>query len=151
MIGWSLTLALLVCFLISMSQKHFYRELDNFFDKNTNDKLRALLVIAHPDDESMFFSPILQYLTKRGFDVEILCLSNGNAEGLGLVRTNELYGAMTRVYGLEPSAVTIVNTERMQDGMDTLWYPEDVQRAINEHIRAKNNSLEIVISFDERC
>jgi hypothetical protein len=38
---------------------------------------RALLVIAHPDDESMFFAPTLHTLHSQGAAVLILCLSNG--------------------------------------------------------------------------
>lgn len=40
---------------------------------------RVLLVIAHPDDESMFFGPLMYSLTKRPeCQVYVLCLSNGN-------------------------------------------------------------------------
>jgi N-acetylglucosaminylphosphatidylinositol deacetylase len=38
---------------------------------------RVLLVIAHPDDESMFFAPTLHVLLNHGAAVRILCLSNG--------------------------------------------------------------------------
>ena len=38
---------------------------------------RALLVIAHPDDEAMFFAPTLQQLAARGVDTAVLCLSTG--------------------------------------------------------------------------
>jgi N-acetylglucosaminylphosphatidylinositol deacetylase len=48
---------------------------------------RYLLLIAHPDDESMFFAPTL--LNVRG-SLEILCLSNGNFDGLGKRREEEL-------------------------------------------------------------
>lgn len=53
---------------------------------------RIALVIAHPDDEAMFFSPSLLALTRpeAGNHVKILCLSSGDAEGLGKVRRNEL-------------------------------------------------------------
>lgn len=37
----------------------------------------ALLVIAHPDDESMFFSPTVLSLTRAGHPVWVLCLSTG--------------------------------------------------------------------------
>lgn len=37
---------------------------------------RVLFVIAHPDDESMFFGPTILALTKRS-EVYLLCLSNG--------------------------------------------------------------------------
>ena len=36
-----------------------------------------LLVIAHPDDEAMFFGPLLS----SSCNVSILCLSNGNYKG----------------------------------------------------------------------
>jgi len=36
----------------------------------------VLLVIAHPDDEAMFFVPSIQHL-KQYFHVHVLCLSNG--------------------------------------------------------------------------
>ena len=36
-----------------------------------------MLVIAHPDDETMFFSPTIHELRRRGCNVTILCLSNG--------------------------------------------------------------------------
>ncbi|KAI5168728.1 N-acetylglucosaminylphosphatidylinositol deacetylase [Pancytospora epiphaga] len=44
-----------------------------------------LLITAHPDDESMFFSPLLYHCNPT-----ILCLSDGNYEGLGKIRKAEL-------------------------------------------------------------
>jgi len=40
---------------------------------------RILLLIAHPDDEAMFFAPTLLELTRPelGNHVKILCLSSG--------------------------------------------------------------------------
>ena len=61
-----------------------------------------LLVIAHPDDEVMFFGPTLIGITNSSSDnnVRVLCLSNGttsfgladlgNAQGLGSIREREL-------------------------------------------------------------
>jgi N-acetylglucosaminylphosphatidylinositol deacetylase len=71
---------------------------------------RILLLIAHPDDEAMFFAPTLLALTRPelGNHVKILCLSSGttnpplycvsatnntvvgDADGLGEVRKKEL-------------------------------------------------------------
>lgn len=48
---------------------------------------RYLLLIAHPDDECMFFAPSL--LNMRG-SIDILCLSNGNKDGRGKEREEEL-------------------------------------------------------------
>lgn len=41
----------------------------------------ALLVIAHPDDESMFFAPALQHLRRAGAQLWVLCLSKGAMRG----------------------------------------------------------------------
>ena len=53
---------------------------------------RICLLIAHPDDEAMFFAPTLLALTRpeTGNHVKILCLSTGNADGLGETRKKEL-------------------------------------------------------------
>lgn len=53
---------------------------------------RICLLIAHPDDEAMFFAPTVLALTRPGSGnhVKILCLSTGNADGLGDTRRREL-------------------------------------------------------------
>lgn len=53
---------------------------------------RICLLIAHPDDEAMFFAPTMLALTRPelGNHVKILCLSSGDAAGLGATRKREL-------------------------------------------------------------
>lgn len=53
---------------------------------------RICLLIAHPDDEAMFFAPTVLALTRpeTGNHVKILCLSSGDADGLGETRKKEL-------------------------------------------------------------
>lgn len=53
---------------------------------------RICLLIAHPDDEAMFFAPAVLALARpeSGNHLKILCLSSGNAEGLGETRKKEL-------------------------------------------------------------
>lgn len=51
---------------------------------------KVLLVTAHPDDESLFFAPTLASLRASDADVYLLCLSTGDADGLGTVRQPEL-------------------------------------------------------------
>jgi len=53
---------------------------------------RICLLIAHPDDEAMFFAPTLLALTRPelGNHLKILCLSSGNEDGLGETRKKEL-------------------------------------------------------------
>lgn len=54
---------------------------------------KILMVTAHPDDEAMFFAPTILALNARAATGEVefalVCLSNGNAEGLGATRTTE--------------------------------------------------------------
>jgi N-acetylglucosaminylphosphatidylinositol deacetylase len=52
---------------------------------------RILLVTAHPDDEAMFFAPtVLSLSRKTSLSLFHLCLSSGNADGLGVIREAEL-------------------------------------------------------------
>uniref|UniRef100_A0A2P2LF11 N-acetylglucosaminylphosphatidylinositol deacetylase n=1 Tax=Rhizophora mucronata TaxID=61149 RepID=A0A2P2LF11_RHIMU len=41
----------------------------------------------------MFFSPTINYLISRRINLHILCLSTGNADGVGNIRKAELYQA----------------------------------------------------------
>ena len=51
----------------------------------------VLLLTAHPDDECMFFAPTLLALSREErVNVFSLCLSVGNADGLGQTRRHEL-------------------------------------------------------------
>lgn len=43
---------------------------------------RALIVVAHPDDESLFFSNYIKHAISTGMDVHILCLSTGLSTSL---------------------------------------------------------------------
>ena len=61
---------------------------------------RILLLTAHPDDECMFFAPTITALTSPSADAATenaeprelfsLCLSVGDADGLGKIRREEL-------------------------------------------------------------
>ena len=62
--------------------------------------LIQVLIIAHPDDESMFFLPWIYYTTmhrQRNNDpsipsaVWLLCLTTGNFDGLGEIRSKEVH------------------------------------------------------------
>ncbi|RCN26906.1 N-acetylglucosaminyl-phosphatidylinositol de-N-acetylase domain protein [Ancylostoma caninum] len=76
---------------------------------------KVLLVIAHPDDETMFFTPALRALSVAGHRIFILCVSNGNYEGLGRIRTYELRDAVHHL-GVSPSDVTVLDYDAFQDG-----------------------------------
>jgi N-acetylglucosaminylphosphatidylinositol deacetylase len=62
-----------------------------YFQRNIR-KHNILYVIAHPDDEAMFFVPSILEL-RRTNNLHLLCLSNGNADGLGKIREKELHAS----------------------------------------------------------
>jgi len=86
------------------------------------EKKNFLYVIAHPDDEAMFFVPSIMYLKKTN-NLYLLCLSNGNFDGLGKIREKELH-ASAKHLGFIDSYV--VDHPKLQDGMDNHWDPEIV-------------------------
>lgn len=48
------------------------------FNRETRNAKRVLFVIAHPDDECMFFGPtILTYTKKKNCEVYLMCLTTG--------------------------------------------------------------------------
>ncbi|TYI31161.1 hypothetical protein ES332_A05G434100v1 [Gossypium tomentosum] len=76
-------------------------------------KKNVLLVVAHPDDESMFFSPTINYLTSKGHNLYLLCLSIGNADGMGSSRKDELYRACV-VHKIQLQQVNVLDHPELQ-------------------------------------
>lgn len=56
-----------------------------------------LLVVAHPDDETIFFAGAL--LQKREMPWKVICLTDGNADGRGAERRKE-FQAACRLFGV---------------------------------------------------
>jgi len=125
-----------------------------------------LVVVAHPDDESMFFSPTIRAVLGHHHDdsttlapsappFHILSLSNGNYDGLGKIREVELRRAAA-VLGI-PSPddhVTCLDVKELQDGPNEDWKADDVADAVWNHICSiaakKGTNRVAVITFDER-
>lgn len=106
------------------------------------------LVIGHPDDEVMFFSPTLVELTKPKYNniVHVVCFSKGDAvdTSMGAIRSKELLES-TRILGVPHENVSILD---YQDGMDQNWSVDDIQRSL--HTIAKSAQPVVFITFDEQ-
>ncbi|KAG2495206.1 hypothetical protein HYH03_006812 [Edaphochlamys debaryana] len=76
---------------------------------------RCLLVTAHPDDESLFFANYVDAAVRAGAAVHVLCLSTGNANGLGPLREMELRSACSALK-IPDSHITILDDPALQDG-----------------------------------
>lgn len=106
-------------------------------------KTSYIFIIAHPDDETMFFLPTLYNLiykchkSKRSDASDsdtfhILCLSNGNYDGLGAKRTEELHCASKLI---SPSIhVTVLNNPELQDGPMEKWPKKCVANVMTEFL-----------------
>ena len=117
--------------------------------KNFLDEKRILLVIAHPDDEAMFFTPTL-LAARRCSLLSILCFSTGillnqyvykilidihlgNADGLGAIRRAEMKRSGT-YFGIDSSLISVIDHDNLQDGMDQIWPHGIISRLVSEKV-----------------
>ncbi|CAE6478005.1 unnamed protein product [Rhizoctonia solani] len=93
-----------------------------------------LILTAHPDDECMFFSPTILALKRQEKEVRGLCLSVGNADGLGLARAQELVSSY-RVLGLKSEEVDVLDHPELQDDIKTTWSTSLVVGIVGEYVQ----------------
>lgn len=84
-------------------------------------------MIAHPDDETMFFGPTIRRLIRKGCQIHILCITSGDAEGLGTIRKRELTQAVMKL-GIQSENLTILDMKDYSDGMKIKWEVEKLSR-----------------------
>jgi N-acetylglucosaminylphosphatidylinositol deacetylase len=110
----------------------------------------ALLVTAHPDDESMFFVPAIAALRASGWRVRLLCLSNGDGDGDGAVRAAEA-AAAGLVLGLPAGGVVVRDVPALRDGLRTVWPPAAVAAEVAAALRAAGGErVRLLLTFDAR-
>ncbi|EPS72586.1 hypothetical protein M569_02171, partial [Genlisea aurea] len=115
-------------------------------DVNSSTRKNVLLLTAHPDDESMFFVPVINYLISKGHNLHVLCMSTGNAGGLGKVRRDEFYSAAA-VLKISSRRVKIVEHPDLQDGFGKIWNPDHLASIIDHEIRL--HAIDLMITFDD--
>jgi N-acetylglucosaminylphosphatidylinositol deacetylase len=101
---------------------------------------KVLLVIAHPDDEVMFFTPVLLTFAASAHQISILCLSNGNFEGLGNIRSNELVKSAA-MFQIPARHVYVINDPELEDGMQNIWPAKRISDIVSKHIQSTGASL----------
>lgn len=133
--------------LSSTSSSPFARSFPSLYNK------RICLLIAHPDDEAMFFAPTVLALTKPelGNHLKVLCFStgmppdpppidsnsiltlnaSGDADGLGHVRKKELQQSAKHLGLRDESDVFIVDDpSRFPDSMTRRWAENDISSVL---------------------
>ncbi|GAB4852600.1 hypothetical protein Ancab_016814 [Ancistrocladus abbreviatus] len=137
---WVASLCKIFLASCSPSKVVYFNHGESFQKKN------FLLVIAHPDDESMFFTPTINYLTSRGHNVHIICMSTGNADGMGNTRKDEFYRACV-ILKIPLQQVKILDHPDLQDGFGKVWNHNLVAKIIEDEISSW--AIDMVITFDE--
>ncbi|KZS97091.1 LmbE-like protein, partial [Sistotremastrum niveocremeum HHB9708] len=105
----------------------------------------VLLLTAHPDDEVMFFSPTIFELLARNITVISLCLSTGNADGLGEIRRNELSHSLD-VLGIGAANGIVLDHPQLQDNISLAWHPEIIASVLLQPVLSYN--INAILTFD---
>ncbi|PQE29362.1 N-acetylglucosaminyl-phosphatidylinositol de-N-acetylase protein [Rutstroemia sp. NJR-2017a WRK4] len=119
------------------------------------------LLIAHPDDEAMFFAPTVLALTQPelGNHVKILCLSSGDADGLGEIRKKELVKSGMGLGLRKEEDVFVIESPDFPDSMKITWDKQKIADLLTSAFvpsapkrKDKNTppttSIDILITFD---
>ena len=117
---------------------------------NLTKKRKVCLIIAHPDDECMFFSAILRQLANKGDKFFILCLTSGNYYNQANLRVNELNKSCKHLLKCENLAdVTVIDEpDKLPDSpLPNSWDLKFCQEKIAQYISHK--SIDLVVTFDE--
>ncbi|KAM4700267.1 N-acetylglucosaminyl-phosphatidylinositol de-N-acetylase [Discoglossus pictus] len=105
-----------------------------------------LLLIAHPDDECMFFAPTIVGLLRGQHPLSVLCCSTGNYYNQGEIRKKELIQSCA-AFGIPPSKVTLIDHRDLPDNPQVEWDSNLLSTLILDHI--KDTNIDLVITFDE--
>ncbi|KAJ6506860.1 carbohydrate esterase family 14 protein [Mycena sanguinolenta] len=111
---------------------------------------RTLLLTAHPDDETFFFSPTLTALGNLknvggNQDVFVVCLSTGNAKGLGDVRKEEFRRAL-EIFGIRQERRFILDNPNLQDNKTAVWDPAVIAQELRPLVLEFN--ITTILTFD---
>lgn len=111
------------------------------------------LVIAHPDDEVMFFAPTLLNFDEQlpnDIPFNVVCYSNGDAEGLGEIRAKELSHSVSLLLSQRPTNVTLLDHH---DGMHEVWDTslmlQQLEKVIASPERNQRETTNVILTFDK--
>ncbi|KAI0764611.1 putative deacetylase LmbE-like domain-containing protein [Trametes elegans] len=111
----------------------------------------VLLLTAHPDDECMFFAPTILALQQQKSvlppRLHSLCLSVGNADGLGDIRRDELARSLD-VLGIDEGRRWVVDRPDLQDNFTAEWDPRTIADVLIPYVLDHNIST--ILTFDHQ-
>ncbi|KAF1981266.1 LmbE-like protein [Aulographum hederae CBS 113979] len=122
---------------------------------------RICLLIAHPDDEVMFFAPTVIALTDPALNnhVSILCISNGSGDGDGAVRSKELIKSALMLGIRSKDDITVLDDANFPDSFSVTWNPRLLSNLLTARLAPKMASIsanappeadvDVLITFDK--
>ncbi|KRT78966.1 hypothetical protein AMK59_8031 [Oryctes borbonicus] len=117
------------------------------FTRDVKNSERILIVIAHPDDECMFFGPTIQnFVNRKNCCLYLMCMSTGKNYGMDKVRKRELYEAC-KVLGINEGSVMIYNHTLMPDSHSDKWPAELLGQLILRQVEVYD--IDTLITFDK--
>ena len=139
-----ITLLIILSYIL-LIKKHKIQLKDKNRVFNAKEGDKVLLVTAHPDDECMFFSPTILYLLDLKCQIILLCLSNGDYDGLGEERAYELYRSCEN-FGIPLGNVSI--SSHFNDDPNVFWDPKDICKTIeNQVLKLKSYIFHAMLLF----
>ncbi|KAE8418650.1 putative deacetylase LmbE-like domain-containing protein [Aspergillus pseudocaelatus] len=105
-----------------------------------------LLVTAHPDDETLFFSPTITYRQNdAGVKRSLLVISSGNYDGLGDKRQSELHSSCDEL-GIPEDRCVVLDIAELQDNPKQ-WWNEDMVKDLVTSYKEKWH-VDLIVTFD---
>lgn len=136
----SVVLAVLISALIPFFGLNRRTTLESFLAE----KREFLVVFAHPDDETMFFLPLLVLARRLNVKYRFLCLTTGDYDGLGSRRVKEFEKVGKH---LQAVSADIVDDPRLRDG-PRMWEAKTVRTVVEAYL-SKTSSVQAVFTFDD--
>ncbi|MCO5586735.1 hypothetical protein L7F22_040677 [Adiantum nelumboides] len=103
-------------------------------------------VVRNSPNFTKFFAPTLMSLASLGcYHVRILSLSNGNADGLGTIREQEMLSACSFLK-VPRENVDILDDPALQDGQSVIWRPVLISQVIERTVTSHN--IDMILTFD---
>ncbi|CDR42617.1 CYFA0S10e00320g1_1 [Cyberlindnera fabianii] len=101
------------------------------------------LLIAHPDDEVMFFGPTIIELLKPEYEnnLSVTCFSTGNDQGLGPIRADELRRSL-EILGVGSNFEVIDDEKNFKDSMSIEWESNKILKYVSA-------DTDIILTFDD--
>ena len=123
------------------------KNLRSFIPMEIDRSEKFLVVVAHPDDECLFFSPTILGLISRGKQAHLLVFSTGNSESLGPIREKELNQSCQQLQ-IDLSRCLCLNLTGLQDNPHQWWPKENISSIVHQYVH--KNQIDLLITFDRR-